>query len=300
MAKPISRRAETQKGIPAGNFAPKNLSPPSRRLFPRHPVLQYKAGVPRRGRRKPSSREIPPGVRRKTIEMNQPTHPAATVAPLRAGPHGMEVLLLRRNPALAFHGGAWVFPGGRVDHADRVSTEENDPLAAARRAAVREAREEADLTFAPDRLTPISRWTTPPGFSRRFVAWVFLAEAETGRVRVDGGEIHEHRWMSPGAALMAHETGDLPLPPPTFITLVSLSGQKTPEEALKSAAARKPRFFVPRILEIPGGRCSLYPGDAGYAARDLDRDGPRHRLWMTGKPWRYECSMEETGDGECG
>ncbi len=225
--------------------------------------------------------------------MDPKPHPAATVVPLRTGTLGMEVLLLRRNPALAFHGGAWVFPGGRVDDADRAPAGEADPLAAARRAAVREAREEADLTFAPEGLTPLSRWTTPPGFPRRFVAWIFLAEAETGRVRVDGGEIHEHRWMSPEAALIAHETGALPLPPPTFITLVSLSGVKTPEEALRSAAARKPRFFVPRVLEIPGGRCSLYPGDAGYAARDLDRHGPRHRLWMNGKPWRYECTLAE-------
>jgi 8-oxo-dGTP pyrophosphatase MutT (NUDIX family) len=231
--------------------------------------------------------------------MDQPPEPAATVAPLRTGNSGMEILLLRRNPALAFHGGAWVFPGGRVDAADRAPADEADPLAAARRAAVREAREEADLTFAPDRLTPFSRWTTPPGFTRRFVAWIFLAEAENGRVRVDGGEIHEHRWMSPAAALTAHETGDLPLPPPTFITLVSLSGMKTPGEALRNAAARKPRFFVPRILEIPGGRCSLYPGDAGYAARDLDRNGPRHRLWMNGKPWRYECTIDDAKRGEC-
>ena len=31
---------------------------------------------------------------------------------------GVEVLVLRRDTNLAFHGGSWVFPGGRVDPAD--------------------------------------------------------------------------------------------------------------------------------------------------------------------------------------
>ena len=34
---------------------------------------------------------------------------------LRGGADGLEVLLLRRNPAARFMGGAWVFPGGAVD-----------------------------------------------------------------------------------------------------------------------------------------------------------------------------------------
>ena len=36
-----------------------------------------------------------------------PVHPAATVVPLREGRGGLEVLLLRRNAKLVFHGGAW-------------------------------------------------------------------------------------------------------------------------------------------------------------------------------------------------
>ena len=49
--------------------------------------------------------------------MTVPVQPAATVAPLRDGAHGLEVLLLQRSPALVFAPGAWVFPGGRVDEA---------------------------------------------------------------------------------------------------------------------------------------------------------------------------------------
>ena len=64
---------------------------------------------------------------------------SATVVPLVDGPRGLEVLLLRRNRALSFHGGDWVFPGGSVDAADAgaAGCAPGDE-AACRRAAVRE------------------------------------------------------------------------------------------------------------------------------------------------------------------
>ncbi|MGH7459288.1 MAG: NUDIX hydrolase [Longimicrobiaceae bacterium] len=45
--------------------------------------------------------------------------PAATVALLRDGRGGPEALLLRRHGKSGFAAGAWVFPGGSVDAADR-------------------------------------------------------------------------------------------------------------------------------------------------------------------------------------
>ena len=51
-----------------------------------------------------------------------PVAPAATVLLLRDSPargrSGIEVLMTRRAAALAFMGGLWVFPGGRLDPAD--------------------------------------------------------------------------------------------------------------------------------------------------------------------------------------
>jgi 8-oxo-dGTP pyrophosphatase MutT (NUDIX family) len=44
---------------------------------------------------------------------------AATVVLLRDGPGGLEAYLQRRPPGMGFAGGVWVFPGGRVDAADR-------------------------------------------------------------------------------------------------------------------------------------------------------------------------------------
>ena len=44
--------------------------------------------------------------------------PAVTVVLLRDGAEGLEVLLMRRNPRLAFAAGQYVFPGGSVDASD--------------------------------------------------------------------------------------------------------------------------------------------------------------------------------------
>lgn len=83
-----------------------------------------------------------------------PARPAATVVVFRHGAQGTspQILLLERSGAMAFAGGATVFPGGAVDDEDRVlaaATPGADALdpddAAARVAAVREALEESGL-----------------------------------------------------------------------------------------------------------------------------------------------------------
>src|SRR5690606_9484735 len=67
--------------------------------------------------------------------------PAATVILVRERPaSGLEVLLVQRAAQLSFHGGAWVFPGGRVEGAELAL---GDELGAARLAARRETFEEA-------------------------------------------------------------------------------------------------------------------------------------------------------------
>ena len=46
--------------------------------------------------------------------------PAATLILLRDSSEGPQVLLQQRHPGAAFVGGAWVFPGGKVDPADHA------------------------------------------------------------------------------------------------------------------------------------------------------------------------------------
>jgi len=64
---------------------------------------------------------LPPGFLATLLEgVTTPAQPraAATVALLREGDSGPEVLLLKRSRSTGFIPGAWVFPGGRVDEED--------------------------------------------------------------------------------------------------------------------------------------------------------------------------------------
>lgn len=222
-----------------------------------------------------------------------PAHPAATVVLLRDSPQGCEVLLVRRNSKLAFHGGAWVFPGGRIDAEDyRAGAGPDDVRAAACHAAVREAAEEAGVALAPADLVPFSRWVTPEGLPKRFDTWFFAAAAPPADVQVDGFEIEEHRWMLPQAALAARHAGEIELPPPTFVTLSRFCGAQATAAVLDDLRREPQRAYVPRLhLLVGGGACSLYEGDAGYEVGNPDLPGARHRLTMhPGGAWTYECS----------
>jgi 8-oxo-dGTP pyrophosphatase MutT (NUDIX family) len=215
-----------------------------------------------------------------------PAHPAATVVLLRDDAAGCQVLLVRRNAQLSFHGGAWVFPGGRLDAEDYLPGD--GLLAAARRAAVREAREEAGLVLQAADLVGVSRWVTPVQSPKRFDTWFFAAIGTDAPVAVDGGEIHDHAWMSPAAALAAQRSGQIELPPPTFVTITAIAPHRSAQAALAAIGRDPVEVFEPRLCPVEGGAVTLYAGDAGYDDLELERPGVRHRLWMRENGWRYE------------
>ncbi len=225
-------------------------------------------------------------------ETSSPTAlPAATVIVLRdAGgePQGIEVLLLRRNVKTAFHGGAWVFPGGHIDPEDHDPDAPDDMLAAARQAAVREAQEEAGLNLSKADLLYFSHWTTPLVRPRRFSTWFFVAQAGQEAVQVDGAEIKAHAWLRPRQALAARQAGELELPPPTFVSLTKLSAFGTVTDALAYVRGRETDIFFPKLEKVQDSYCSLYRGDAGYESSNVDTPGRRHRLWMRQSGWQYE------------
>ena len=213
-------------------------------------------------------------------------HPSATVIPLREAGDSYEILLIRRNPKLSFHGGAWAFPGGRIDPDDYVDSD--DMIEAARYAAVREAREETGIHVQPEDLVLISQWTTPEGQPKRFKTWFFLARIADQSIRVDGGEILDYRWMSPSEALNAQRSDEIVLMPPTFVSITRLSHHPSIDAALLNMGTNPLEEFLPRIRIVDGGFLSLYNSDAAYDGGDLDQPGIRHRLWALNSGWEYE------------
>ena len=166
--------------------------------------------------------------------------PAATVAPLRDGADGLEVLLLRRNANLEFVGGAWVFPGGRIDPED-YQTGNSTELEAAYCAAVRECREEADLVIEASELVCISHWTTPEVAPKRFATWFFLAAANSHRqVVVDGGEIHGYQWVRPSVAIEQYHAGEILIILPTYRTLEQIAKYPTVSAAIDAHVSQEP------------------------------------------------------------
>ena len=216
-----------------------------------------------------------------------PARPSASVVVVRDGARSLEVLMVRRNEKIAFHGGSWVFPGGRVDPGDEVGDEQSE-IEAARRAAVREALEETGLTLRADRLLPFAHWTTPVELPKRFATWFFCAiAAPEAEVRIDADEIVDYRWMTPADALARRAAGDLELPAPTFVTLLDF-GRNTDSAALTThLRGAEISRFVPRLVPIDDGRCTLYVEDAGYERLDIDAPGARHRLIMRRSGWEY-------------
>jgi 8-oxo-dGTP pyrophosphatase MutT (NUDIX family) len=216
---------------------------------------------------------------------------AATVILIRNGEGEsageLETLMLRRNSKIAF-GGMWVFPGGRVDEGDRRPEDGEDDLEPARRAAVREAHEEAGVELAADVLVPFSHWTPPPITPRRFLTWFFLAATPHSDITIDGGEIHEHAWLHPAEVFRRREVGEVELAPPTFVTLTELAKHSDVESALEAVRARTPERFATRVSVEDSGPTALWFGDAGYEASDASLPGARHRLSMHGNAWHYQ------------
>jgi 8-oxo-dGTP pyrophosphatase MutT (NUDIX family) len=230
-----------------------------------------------------------------TDDPAHPAVPAATVVLLRDRAHGLETLLLRRNSRLAFAGGMWVFPGGRIDDADfpagAARADGDALLVAATHAAVREAKEEADLDVKPAGLVWFAHWTPPQnaGEARRFATFFFMARAPEGAVAIDAGEIHDHEWMRPVDALERRDAGEIELIAPTWVTLHDLAEHSDVARALAHARATEPAIYATRLAHVEGGRASVWEGDIAYEDGDGMKPGPRRRLNIFGdRPWYIE------------
>ena len=179
--------------------------------------------------------------------------PAATLVVVREPAGGTpELLMVERAAGMAFAGGALVFPGGRIDHGDRMLAETIGLVdGAAKIAAIRETIEEtaipvgitpvpapsaaaalqealiADRPFPdvldelglqldPAELTPFARWLPNFHVTRRFDTLFFLARAPSGdwEPNVIEGECTGAFWLSAAEALDREQRGDAQLDVP--------------------------------------------------------------------------------------
>jgi 8-oxo-dGTP pyrophosphatase MutT (NUDIX family) len=196
------------------------------------------------------------------LNAGEPVEPrqAATVIVLRGGSELLEVLLVKRNPAQRFMGGAWVFPGGAVDVGEGTGD------AAHRAAGVREVEEEAAIVLPdPGALVRFSRWITPAMVSIRFDTHFFLAAApEDADPQPDGGETVDLGWFTPRGALDAHGRDEILLVFPTIKTLEQLAEFSSADELLEWAGGREVEPVEPQVVgDGPTARIVL-PGEPGY------------------------------------
>jgi 8-oxo-dGTP pyrophosphatase MutT (NUDIX family) len=163
-----------------------------------------------------------------------PAIPAATVVIYRHGQSGgpAEILMVERSHTMRFAGGAAVFPGGRIDPADRelaakIGGDLDPDDAAGRVAAIRETLEETGLaigivgaisaaeaaearvmladhaalepvlekfgwTLVLDQLVPFARWWPRHHLARVFDTRFYLADLGTGAVELEVDATENH------------------------------------------------------------------------------------------------------------
>jgi 8-oxo-dGTP pyrophosphatase MutT (NUDIX family) len=191
----------------------------------------------------------------------------------RGGKHeqrGVEVLLVRRNPAARFMPGVWVFPGGVVEEAERQGDADAEPSPgqeelAHRACAVRELAEEAGIVLPDDaELHPWSRWITPEAVPIRFDTRFYVALAPAhSPPRADGEETVDVGWFTPRRALEMHEAGEMELVFPTIKHLESLLAYRSSDEVI-AAVGDQIEPVLPRVIGEGNERRIVLPGDPGY------------------------------------
>jgi 8-oxo-dGTP pyrophosphatase MutT (NUDIX family) len=229
-------------------------------------------------------------------------HPASTVVVMREVASGPpELLMVERARAMAFAGGALVFPGGRIDAGDHVLAELMDGDAdenSARIGGIRETLEEAGIavgldvdpaaipelrralyagepmgaafeaagaTLRPEALVPFARWLPRMVNHKVFDTRFYLARAPEGAEPVvDGNENVRAFWMSARDVLAECDAGRASIIFPTRRNLERLALYGSWADAVADANAHPVRILTPWIEERDGERHLCIPDDLGY------------------------------------
>jgi 8-oxo-dGTP pyrophosphatase MutT (NUDIX family) len=154
------------------------------------------------------------------------------------------------------------------------------------------------LTFS--RLYRWAHWITPEKMKPRFDTRFFLAFIPEAQVcRPDLREITTGLWIRPQEAMEKNLAGEVPLSPPTLVTLQELLPYMTKADLMEACQKRswgKP--LLPRMVPMDGGGVILEPWDKDYSRTDpsfnprnlenavLPAGTPFSKIWYNGKVWR--------------
>jgi len=238
--------------------------------------------------------------------------PAATLIVVRDVPgEAPQLLMVERAQGMAFAAGALVFPGGRIDAADREFAKKIGADAAAV-AAIRETVEEtaipvglaptpspeaslqlqralvadtpvaralgeAGLRIDGGALTPFARWVPKFHAVRRFDTLFFVARCPPGEwfPNVVEGECSGAAWLSAGEVLERDRRGEARLIFPTRRTLERLAQHAGFDAIRADALAHRIDPVTPWVEERDGEKFITIPSDLGFPVTEERLDG----LW---------------------
>lgn len=228
--------------------------------------------------------------------------PAATLVLWRDGDEGPDILVVERSARMAFAAGAIVFPGGRVDPADReLAMSLGRAEEAAKVTAIRETIEEtgvaaglkgridatagleiqaalhSGLDFAKlletrhldldlDALVPFARWMPAFKQPRKFDTLFFLTPAPPGNwiPHPQEGECVAAEWARPADLLDRIASGEASAIFPTKRNLERLAQHSSFASMLADARAHSLETIIPWVEEISGESHVRIPEGRGY------------------------------------
>lgn len=244
---------------------------------------------------------------------------AATVMVLRQGDTEPELILLKRSRKVGFFPSAWVFPGGRVDADDHSfpstgSVQGLDDLDFAV-AAIRECFEEAgywlgtgtpnselrgilnrregylpldgSLVADLDQMRLWSWWITPDTEPKRYDTKFFLCCVDDEQeISHDNEEAVESCWISPRLAVEKHESGEMFMAPPTYLTLLELARFQRVDQIWEAARTKDLSVIQPTHFKEAGELEIRLPGHSEHPVSKQVLDWTKLVL-REGRWWGY-------------
>jgi 8-oxo-dGTP pyrophosphatase MutT (NUDIX family) len=228
--------------------------------------------------------------------------PAATLVVVRDTASAPEFLMVERSEGMAFAAGALVFPGGRIDDADRASGADAAVVAAIRETIeetaipvgltptpgadgsrdiqtallaegnVGQILKDAGVELDPAALTPFARWVPKFHAVRRFDTMFFIARCPPGEwtPNVIEGECARACWITAADAL-----AEARLIFPTRRNLERLAQYRSFDEIRADALAHPIEPVTPWVAERDGEKFITIPDHLGYPVTEERLDG----LW---------------------